>query len=106
MPVISLRLFNVYGPRSRSTVGNYGAVFGVFLAQKLSGKPFTIVGDGSQTRDFTFVSDVVDAFMKSIQSSLNRDIFNVGSGNTYSINYLVKLLGGTSVHIPLSLIHI
>ena len=100
MPVISLRLFNVYGPRSRSTSGSYGAVFGVFLAQKLAGKPFTIVGDGSQTRDFTFVSDVVDAFMKSIQSSINRDVFNVGSGNTYSINYLVKLLGGKSVHIP------
>tara|TARA_B100000686_G_scaffold352285_1_gene453750 strand:+ start:1620 stop:2633 length:1014 start_codon:yes stop_codon:yes gene_type:complete len=100
MPVISLRLFNVYGPRSRSTAGNYGAVFGVFLAQKIAGKPFTIVGDGSQTRDFTFVSDVVDGFMKSIQSSITSEIFNIGSGNTYSINYLVKLLGGKSVHIP------
>ena len=48
LPALSLRFFNVYGPRSRTT-GTYGAVFGVFLAQKLAGKPFTIVGDGEQT---------------------------------------------------------
>ena len=51
------------GPRSR-TSGAYGAVFGVFLAQKMAGKPYTVVGDGTQTRDFTFVTDVVDAFVK------------------------------------------
>ena len=51
IPVVSLRLFIVYGPRSR-TSGTYGAVFGVFLAQKLAGKPFTVVGDGKQSRDF------------------------------------------------------
>ena len=54
IPVVSLRLFNVYGPRAR-TSGTYGAVFGVFLAQKLAKKPLTVVGDGKQTRDFTFV---------------------------------------------------
>ena len=59
----SLRFFNVYGPRAR-TSGNYGAVFGVFLAQKIANEPFTIVGDGKQTRDFTFVSDIVDAITK------------------------------------------
>lgn len=59
--VLSLRLFNVYGLRAR-TSGTYGAVFGVFLAQKLAGKPFTVVGDGTQTRDFTFVTDVCRAF--------------------------------------------
>src|SRR5579872_7509607 len=57
LPTLSLRLFNVFGPRSRTT-GVYGAVFGVFLAQKLHGKPYTVVGDGKQTRDFTFVSDI------------------------------------------------
>ena len=56
LPVVTLRLFNVYGTRSR-TSGTYGAVFGVFLAQKLAGKPFTVVGDGNQTRDFTYVTD-------------------------------------------------
>lgn len=99
LPVVSLRLFNVYGPRSR-TSGTYGAVFGVFLAQKLAGKPFTIVGDGTQTRDFTFVTDVANAFKKAAESDLINEIMNVGSGNTYSVNYLVELLGGESLHIP------
>lgn len=96
---ICLRLFNVYGPRSR-TSGNYGAVFGVFLAQKLAAKPFTIVGDGTQTRDFTFVTDVVNAFVLAAESNIRGAVFNVGSGNTYSVNYLVRLLGGDVVYIP------
>lgn len=100
LPVISLRLFNVYGPRSR-TSGTYGAVFGVFLAQKLAGKPFTIVGDGEQTRDFTFVTDVVDAFITAAKSPLSDEVFNVGSGHTYKVNRLVELLGARDVvHIP------
>ena len=99
MPSISLRLFNVYGPRSRTT-GAYGAVFGVFLAQKLAGKPYTVVGDGSQTRDFTFVTDVVDALIRAAESDVSGEIFNVGSGNTSSVNQLVSLLGGDVVHIP------
>jgi len=99
LPVVSLRLFNVYGPRSR-TSGTYGAVFGVFLAQKLAGKPFTVVGDGTQTRDFTFVTDVVDAFVKAAKSSVVGEVFNVGTGKPQSINRLVKLLGGNVIHIP------
>lgn len=99
LPVVSLRLFNVYGPRSR-TFGTYGAVFGVFLAQKLAGKPFTVVGDGTQTRDFTFVTDVVDAFVCAAQSDVCNEVFNVGSGGTYSVNRLVELLGGEVVYVP------
>jgi len=99
LPVISLRLFNVFGPRSR-TSGTYGAVFGVFLAQKLNGKPFTVVGDGTQTRDFTFVTDVARAFLAAAESDAQHEIFNVGSGGTYSVNLLVELLGGPVVHIP------
>lgn len=100
LPVISLRLFNVYGPRSR-TSGTYGAVFGVFLAQKLAGRPFTVIGDGEQTRDFTFVTDVVEAFVLSVASNIKGEIFNVGSGQTYSVNSLVELLGASEVvHIP------
>jgi len=99
LPSISLRLFNVYGPRAR-TAGTYGAVFGVFLAQKLAGKPFTVVGDGTQTRDFTYVTDVVEAFLKALQSDITGEIFNVGSGNTYSINELVTLLNGDVVYVP------
>ena len=99
LPCVSLRLFNVYGPRSR-TSGTYGAVFGVFLAQKLAGKPFTVVGDGTQTRDFTFVSDVADAFVAAADCTIVGESMNVGSGNTYSVLRLVELLGGDKVFIP------
>jgi UDP-glucose 4-epimerase len=99
LPVVSLRLFNVYGPRSR-TSGTYGAVFGVFLAQKLKNKPFTVVGDGRQTRDFIYVTDVAAAFLRAAQAKCSGEVFNIGSGNSYSVNYLVKLLKGQAVHIP------
>lgn len=99
LPALSLRLFNVYGPRSRTT-GAYGAVFGVFLAQKIHGKPFTVVGDGTQTRDFTFVTDVVDAFILAAQSGVVGEAMNVGSGNHYSVNRMVQLLDGNVVHVP------
>ena len=99
LPAVALRLFNVFGPRHRTT-GAYGAVFGVFLAQKLAGKPYTIVGDGNQTRDFTFVTDVADAFVTAAASDRVGQIYNVGSGDTYSVNRLVSLLGGPKVHMP------
>ncbi|MBF0504226.1 MAG: SDR family oxidoreductase [Candidatus Omnitrophica bacterium] len=99
MPVISLRLFNVYGPRSR-TSGTYGAVFGVFLSQKLNNKPFTVVGDGSQTRDFIFVTDVARAFYTAAFSDVSGQVFNVGTGHPQSVNKLVSLLQGQKVHIP------
>ena len=99
LPAISLRFFNVYGPRAR-TSGTYGAVFGVFLAQKLANKPFTVVGDGNQTRDFTFVSDVVNAIIAAADSDLSGEVINIGSNNTYSINRLVELLGGEITYIP------
>ncbi|MFQ5912858.1 MAG: SDR family oxidoreductase [Nitrospinota bacterium] len=99
LPAISLRLFNVYGPRSR-TSGTYGAVFGVFLAQKLRGKPFTVVGDGTQVRDFVFVKDVVEACVRAAGSGLQDEVINVGSGKPCSVNRLVELLGGEVVYVP------
>src|SRR3990167_1640180 len=93
MPAISLRLFNVFGARSRTT-GAYGAGFGVFLAQKLNGRAFTVVGDGTQTRDFTYVTDVAEAFLCAAESDISGEAMNVGSGNHYSVNRLVELLGG------------
>jgi len=99
MPALSLRLFNVFGPRSRTT-GAYGAVFGVFLAQKLSGKPYTVVGDGEQSRDFTFVTDVASAFLAAARSSCSGEVMNVGSGGHYSVNRLVNLLGGDITYVP------
>jgi UDP-glucose 4-epimerase len=99
VPSVSTRLFNVYGPRSR-TSGTYGAVFGVFLAQKLNKKPFTVVGDGTQTRDFTYVEDVTSALLTASESNLKGEIINIGSDNTYSVNRVVALLGGEVVYIP------
>ena len=99
LPAVALRLFNVYGTRSR-TSGTYGAVFGVFLAQKLANKPFTVVGDGTQTRDFTYVTDVANAFLTAAQSSRCGEIYNVGSGQTISVNRLAELLAGEVTYIP------
>ena len=99
LPAIALRLSNVYGPRSR-TSGTYGAMFGVFLAQRLANKSFTVVGDGSQTRDFTYVMDVTDAFLAAAKSSMRGEIYNVGSGQTISVNRLVELLAGEVTYIP------
>ncbi len=96
---VSLRFFNVYGPRAR-TSGTYGAVFGVFLAQKLARKAFTVVGDGTQTRDFTFVTDLVEGIVMAAQSDLRNEILNLGSGQTHSVNELCRLLGGQTQHIP------
>lgn len=99
LPALALRFFNVYGKRSR-TSGTYGAVFGVFLAQKLAGHPFTVVGDGEQTRDFTYVTDVVQSFIAAAKSNRVNDVYNVGSGQTVSVNRLVELLEGEKVFIP------
>lgn len=99
LPACSLRFFNVYGTRSR-TSGTYGAVFGVFLAQKLAGKPLTVVGDGTQTRDFTYVTDVAQALAAIAASDRAGEIYNIGSGQTVSVNALTTLLGGETVQIP------
>jgi len=100
LPVNSIRIFNAYGTRSR-TSGAYGAVFGVFLRQKIANKPFTVVGDGSQRRDFLYVTDVASAFLAAALTEKEGQIYNLGAGNPQSVNRLVDLLGGDSVvHIP------
>lgn len=99
MPVNSIRIFNAYGIRSR-TSGVYGAVFGVFLRQKLAGQPYTLVGDGTQTRDFIYASDVAAAFLCAAETAKSGRIYNVGAGNPQSVNRLVELLEGPVVHIP------
>jgi UDP-glucose 4-epimerase len=99
LPIISLRYFNVFGTRAR-TNGTYGAVFKVFLKQKLAGKPLTIVGDGTQVRDFIYVSDVAQANLIAANSNINGEIFNVGTGKPQSINYLAELIGGDKIYLP------
>jgi UDP-glucose 4-epimerase len=99
LPANSIRIFNAYGPRVRTT-GAYGAVFGVFFKQKLSGKPFTVIGDGTQRRDFLYVTDVATAFLRAAESDFSGQVWNLGAGNPQSVNRLVEQLGGPVVHIP------
>jgi len=99
LPVNSIRIFNAYGTRVRTT-GAYGAVFGVFFKQKLEGKPFTVVGDGTQTRDFIYVTDIVRAFLLAARSSTSGQIYNLGASSPQSINRLVSLIGGDTIYLP------
>jgi UDP-glucose 4-epimerase len=95
----SFRFFNVYGPRSRTT-GAYGAVFGVFLSQKINNMPLTIVGNGKQTRDFIHVKDLVKALILAIKKSKPGEIYNIGYGKETSVNKIAKLIGGKKTFIP------
>jgi UDP-glucose 4-epimerase len=99
LPVNSVRIFNAYGTRVRTT-GAYGAVFGVFFKQKLAGRPFTVVGDGSQRRDFVYASDVAEAFLLAAETPLSGEIWNLGAGNPQSVNHLVELIGGPVTYVP------
>jgi UDP-glucose 4-epimerase len=99
MNALSLRLFNVYGTRSR-TSGTYGAVFGVFLKQKIESKPLTVVGDGNQKRDFTYVSDIVEAFYRCLFYKGKINIFNIGTGKPQSVNKIVRILNCKKIKIP------
>ena len=96
---ISTRFFNVYGTRSR-TSGTYGAMFGVFMAQKLHNKPLTIIGDGEQKRDFIYVSDVCDALSQLLHSDITNEIFNIGFGESISVNQIASIIGGEKIFIP------
>ena len=99
LPINSLRIFNAYGTRSRTTEA-YGAVIGVFLKQKIKNKPLTIVGDGKQSRDFVHVTDVAQAFLAAAKSTFVGRVYNVGTGNPQTVNYLSNLIGGKRVFIP------
>jgi len=99
MPVNSIRIFNAYGTRFR-TSGAYGSVFGVFLAQKINGKPFTRVGDGAQRRDWVYVTDIARAFLAAAVTEKSQEHFNVGTGQPQTVNRLIELLGGEVVELP------
>jgi len=99
LPVNSICIFNAYGTRFR-TSGAYGSVFGVFLAQKANGKPFTRVGDGTQRRDWVYVTDVARAFYAAGLTGKVGERYNVGTGNPQSVNRLIELLQGEIVQLP------
>ena len=95
----SARLFNVYGRKSR-TSGTYGAMFGVFLAQRLNGEPLTVVGDGAQKRDFIYVSDVCKALIALAQKGVSGQVYNVGTGQPCSVMQIAKRLSDNITLIP------
>jgi len=105
LQTIVFRYFNVYGER-QPLRGQYAPVIGIFLRQRAAGEPMTIVGDGEQRRDFTHVSDVVEANIKASQFATPTSdwewgqIYNLGTGTNHSVNQIVKLIGGEFTHIP------
>jgi UDP-glucose 4-epimerase len=101
LPTVSLRYFNVYGPRLDPN-GPHALVIGVFLKKKQEGKPLTITGDGSQTRDFTHVYDVVSANILAAKNEnvKNGEIFNIGFGKNYSMKDLAQMISDDIEYIP------
>lgn len=101
LETVSLRYFNVYGPRLNPG-GAYALAIGKFLKQRKAGKPLTIWGDGTQTRDFTHVRDVVRANLLTAESKNagKGEVLNIGAGRNFSVNQLAKLVGGKVVHEP------
>lgn len=100
IPVISIRIFNAYGLRFKTT-GAYGSVLGVFLRQKLSNYPLTICGDGTQRRDYIFVSDVVSAFYLAAKSKFQNKIYNLGYGKPETIKKMAELISKKDSKIPM-----
>jgi len=103
LPTICFRYFNVYGER-QPLRGQYAPVIGIFLRQKAAGEPLTIVGDGEQRRDFTHVSDVVNANVMAAISNPDYDafgqVYNVGTGKNHSVNEIAKQISDNTVNIP------
>ncbi len=93
LPAVSLRFFNLYGPRA-------SAMFGLFVRLMAEGQPITVTGDGSQTRDFTHISDVTDAIIAALESDKSGEIYNIGSGTTVTVKHMAELIGGDIDYIP------
>jgi UDP-glucose 4-epimerase len=95
LKTVIFRYFNVYGPRQPKR-GQYAPVIGIFLRQKESLEPLTIVGDGSQRRDFVHVQDVINANICAADHNITNDlygtVFNVGSGQNYSILEIANMI--------------
>jgi UDP-glucose 4-epimerase len=102
LETVSLRFFNVYGPRHFDPNGAYALVIGKFIKQRLDGEPLSITGDGTQTRDFTHVRDIADAVVKASLSDAvgHGEVFNVGAGNNTTINRIAELIGGPVTYLP------
>ena len=103
LPTICFRYFNVYGER-QPLRGQYAPVIGIFLRQRASGEPLTIVGDGNQRRDFTHVSDVVKANVMAAISNPDSEafgqVYNVGTGTNHSINQIARMISDNVINLP------
>ena len=101
LPTVIFRYFNVYGPRE-PLKGAYAPVVGLFLRQNKAGEPMTIVGDGTQRRDFTHVVDVVDANIRAMDynGNMHGTVFNVGTGKNNSVLELARMIGDNVQFIP------
>jgi nucleoside-diphosphate-sugar epimerase len=100
LQTLTLRYFNVYGPRM-ATEGAYVTVISVFLRARRAGKPLTICGDGEQSRDFTHVRDVVRANVMALDCAVaDGRAINIGNGRNITINRVAELIGGPTVKIP------
>ena len=98
LSTVSLRYFNVYGPRE-PLKGEYAPVMGLFKRQRDAGQPMTIVGDGKQRRDFTHISDAVQANLLAAEKLGVTGPINIGTGKNYSINDLAVMIGGDRLYI-------
>lgn len=100
LSTVCLRYFNVYGPR-QSDEGDYALVIAKFLKQKKAGQPLTITGDGSQSRDFTSVHDIVRAnILATEKETPNGEVINIGAGRNFTVNEVAKFIGGETVYLP------
>jgi len=102
LPTIIFRYFNVYGDR-QPTKGQYAPVIGIFLKQFKANESLTIIGDGTQRRDFINVKDIVDANMLAMNTNnINcfGKIFNIGSGSNISIKEIADLISINQIHLP------
>jgi UDP-glucose 4-epimerase len=100
LETISLRYFNVYGDR-QPLKGQYAPVIGLFLKQSREKKPLTVVGDGSQRRDFTYISDVVEANILASEASHGfGEVYNIGYGSNYSILDIANMISNDIKFIP------
>ena len=103
LPTVIFRYFNVYGER-QPLRGQYAPVVGIFMRQRDAGEPLTIVGDGEQRRDFTYVGDVVNANVMAAISNPEEgafgQVYNVGCGKNYSVNELAAMISDNTVNIP------
>jgi UDP-glucose 4-epimerase len=98
LDAIVLRYFNVYGPRE-PIKGEYAPVIGLFKRQQKSGTALTVVGDGMQRRDFTYIDDIVSANICAMNSNIKYGIYNVGTGKNYSINEIANMISDNLQYI-------